>query len=146
MPRELPRIRIFLSSPGDVPNERDIAERAIFRLAGVWKQHLRLETKRWERDHYEAVRSFQTAIGEMGAYDIFIGILWKRIGTGLPGHEFRRADGSLYESGTVFEIETALGSSQAQGRPKVYVFRNTAPVMFSAATVEEDRRQYDQLQ
>jgi WD40 repeat protein/ABC-type iron transport system FetAB ATPase subunit len=146
MGAELPRVRVFLSSPADVAPERDIAERAVVRLAGIWKDYLRLELKRWERDHYEAVRSFQAAIGEMAEYDIFIGILWKRIGTSLPVDEFRRPDGSPYESGTVFEIEMAIASGAKQGRPKVYVFRSTAPVLFAAETAEQDQRQYALLQ
>ncbi len=138
-------IQIFLSSPADVGPEREIAERVIARLDGIWKAHVRLRAKRWERSHYQAARSFQEAIGEMAAYDIVLGILWKRIGSPLPPDVFARPDGSPYESGTVFEIETALDAGKLQGRPAVYIFRKTAAVKFDAKTVDEERQQLDRL-
>src|SRR5919204_6480291 len=106
--RTIPLIRIFLSSPADVITEREIADRVVARLDGIWQAHVRLSAVRWERHHYEAARSFQEAIGAMSAYDIVIGIVWKRIGSELARDSFSRPDGSPYESGTVFEIETAL--------------------------------------
>src|ERR1700738_551475 len=96
-------IQIFISSPADVGPEREIAERVISRLDGIWKAHVRLRVKSWEKAHYQAVKVLQETIGEMTAYDVVIGILWKRIGSPLPPDLFRRADGSSYESGTVFE-------------------------------------------
>ena len=54
-------------------------------------------------------------------------------------------DGSAYESGTVFELEFAIAASEEAGKPLVYLFRKTAPVQFSAGTVDEDRRQHDTL-
>src|SRR5262249_28807007 len=88
---------------------------------------------------------FQEAIGDMGQYDVVIGIVWKRIGTLLPQDLYHRTDGSAYESGTVFELETAIASDERQGKPAVFLFRKTAPVTFSAETVEEERRQHDAL-
>ena len=61
-------VEIFLSSPSDVGPEREIAERVISRLDGIWKAHVRLRAKRWEKSHYQAVKGFQEAIGEMTAY------------------------------------------------------------------------------
>ena len=125
--------------------ERAVVERAVARVADVWKSHVRLEAVRWERKHYDAARSFQEAIGEMAAYDIIIGILWKRIGSKLPPDLYRRADGSAYESGTAFELESAIFSSEQSGRPSVYLFRKTAPITYTAEGVDEERRQYEAL-
>lgn len=141
----IPLTRVFLSSPADVTTEREIADRVIARLDGIWQAHVRLSAVRWERHHYEAARSFQEAIGAMSAYDIVIGIVWKRIGSELAGDSFSRPDGSPYESGTVFEIETALASSNSSGRPKVYAFRCTRPVTFAAGSWQDDQRQYEAL-
>ena len=138
-------LEIFISSPIDVLPEREIAERVIARLDGMWGAHVRLRAERWERRHYQAAKSFQEAIGTMGAFDLVIGILWKRIGSPLPPDIFRRDDGTAYESGTVFELESALAASEAAGKPLVYLFRKTAPIQFSANTVDEDRRQHDAL-
>ena len=138
-------VQVFLSSPADVGPEREIAERVISRLDGIWKAHAQLRVKRWEKAHYQAVKGFQEAIGEMTAYDVVIGILWKRIGSPLPPDLFRRADGSSYESGTVFEIESAIAAGKANQRPAVYILRKTEDVRFGAKTVEEEKQQYDSL-
>jgi WD40 repeat protein len=141
----VPRIRLFISSPADVLPERAIADRVVARLDGLWQSHVRLSSERWERRFYEASISFQAALGTMAGRDVVIGILWKRIGSPLPPDVFRRADGSAYESGTAFELETALDASEQSGKPAVYLFRKTAPVEFNALTVEDERRQYDTL-
>ncbi len=138
-------IQIFISSPADVGAEREIAERVISRLDGIWKAHVRLRAKRWEKGHYQAIKSFQEAIGEMAGYDIVLGILWKRIGSPLPPDLYGRADGSSYESGTVFEIETALAASRSQDKPAVYVLRKNEAVKFDAKTVDEEKQQHDRL-
>ena len=142
---DLPRISVFVSSPSDVMPEREIVERVVARLDGIWGVHVRLGVKRWERDHYEAVRSFQESIGEMAAFDIVLGILWKRLGSPLPHDRFHRADGSSYESGTVFELETAIACSEKHGRPAAYVFRKTEPVTFTERGVDEERPQREAL-
>jgi hypothetical protein len=136
------RVRVFISSPSDVATERDIAEQVVARLAGIWKAHVRIESVRWERAHYDAGKSFQEQVGEMAQFDVVCGILWKRIGQPLPPDLFHRPDGSAYESGTVFEIETAIACA---GKPRVYIFRKTAEVMFAAESVAEDKRQHDAL-
>jgi WD40 repeat protein len=135
-------IRVFISSPSDVMKEREIAERVIARLDGIWKVHVRLQAIRWEHAHYEAHQSFQEAIGDISLNDIVCGILWKRIGSPLSPDLFRRLDGSAYESGTVFEIEVALACG---GKPKVYLFRKEEPVLFAAESVDEDRLQHETL-
>lgn len=142
---ELRRIRVFISSPADVMPERAIVERVVARMRDLWKEHVQLEAIRWERKHYDAARSFQEAIGEMAAFDVIVGILWKRVGSPLPPDLYRRADGSAYESGTVFELESAIAGSEARGKPIVYLFRKAAPITFTAEGVDEERRQFETL-
>jgi hypothetical protein len=69
------RVRVFISSPSDVATERDIAEQVVARLAGIWKAHVRIESVRWERAHYDAGKSFQEQVGEMAQFDVVCGIL-----------------------------------------------------------------------
>lgn len=135
-------IRIFISSPSDVIKEREIADRVIARLDGIWQAHVHLEAVRWERSHYDAHRSFQETIGDISVYDVVCGILWKRIGSRLSPNLYRRPDGSAYESGTVFEVEAALACG---GKPVTYLFRKKEPVLFSAESVDEERLQYEAL-
>src|SRR5215213_10245054 len=101
------RISIFLSSPSDVGPEREAAERVVARLNGIYAVYLDLALERWERRFYEATKGFQEAIAAMGEFDLVAGVLWKRVGSELPPDKFRRPDGTPYESGTVYEIETA---------------------------------------
>jgi WD40 repeat protein len=137
------RIRVFISSPNDVLPERRIADRAVAKIEGVWQAYVRMTAERWERRFYEAGSTFQAAIGSMAQFDLVIGILWKRMGSPLPPDVFARNDRTSYESGTAFEIETALMLSKRDGKPNVYLFQKTAPVEFSATTVDEEKRQYD---
>jgi WD40 repeat protein len=137
-----PRIRVFISSPADVATERDLAEHVVARLGGIWKAHVHIESVRWERAHYDAAKSFQEQVGEMAQFDLVCGILWKRLGQPLPPDLFHRPDGSGYESGTVFELETAIACG---GKPRVYLFRKIAPVLFAAESVEQDKQQHDAL-
>ena len=139
------RVSIFLSSPTDVQPEREAAERVVSRLGGVYAPHVEFVLARWERRYYEASKGFQEAIGAMEAFDLVVGILWKRIGSELPPNKFMRADGTLFESGTVYEIETALAASRHAGRPSVYIFRKTSAVTYDAERVDEQRAQKEAL-
>src|SRR3954452_3338887 len=114
-----PKISIFLSSPTDVQSAREAAERVVARLGGVYDAHVELAVERWERRFYEAVKGFQEAIAAMDAFDLVVGVLWKRLRSELPPHMFTRADGSPYESGTAYEMESALEASRRSGRPSV---------------------------
>ena len=79
-------------------------------------------TERWERRFFEATKTFLEGIAAMDSFDLVVGILWKRVGTELPPEKFRRGDGSAFESGTVFEIESALVSHRELDRPSVFVW------------------------
>ncbi|NGZ09588.1 MAG: hypothetical protein CV088_09390 [Nitrospira sp. LK70] len=139
------RINIFLSSPTDVQPEREAAERVVARLGGIYAAYVELSLERWERRYYEASKGFQESIAEMKFFDLVIGILWKRIGSELPPDRFRRSDGRIFESGTVYELETAVAANHGSGRPTVYVFKSTGPVTYTAERVDEERAQKEAL-
>jgi hypothetical protein len=139
------KVSVFLSSPADVQPEREAAERMVSRLGGVYDAHVELVLERWERRFYEASKGFQEAIAAMETFDLIVGILWKRIGSELPPDRYIRSDGTPFESGTVYEIETGLAASRRSGQPAVYVFRSTRPVSFSEERVEEERAQKQAL-
>lgn len=143
---DLKQIRVFISSPGDVMPEREIIERVVARLDGIWKSYVRLSALNWVREHYEAIRGFQELIGEMTAFDIVLGVLWKRLGSPLRPDMFKRDDGTPYESGTVFEIELAIASSTSLGKPAVFLFRKSAAVSYTAENFDDERRQHQALQ
>jgi len=59
--------------------------------------------------------------------------------------EARRSEG--YESGTVYEYETALALSRKNnGIPSLYLFRKSAPILYRAESAAEDMEQHELLE
>ena len=106
-------LRIFVSSPGDVPVERDRAADVVARLQEEFVHYAVLEPFFWEDQPARATDTFQSQFPEASGMDIVVGILWARIGTPLPLDRVR-PDGRRYESGTVYELETAAESYRAR--------------------------------
>ena len=127
----LKSLRVFVSSPGDVAEERLIARRVIGRLEAQFGDALQLEPLFWEHEPLLATASFQEQVPRPSEADIAIVILWSRIGTALPGH-IRRPDGSAYSSGTEFEFEDAVEGFRRNGKPELLVYRKTAPPTWPA--------------
>lgn len=102
MPKTETIIRVFLASPSDVIEEREVLDDIIKELNDVWSEHLgiRLHLVKWETQcHPDAGTDSQAVINaQIGDdYQVFIGILWLKFGTPTP-----RAG-----SGTVEEFERA---------------------------------------
>ncbi len=119
-------LRFFISSPGDVFEERALASRVIERLQGEYIGRVVLEPVLWEHEPLVATSTFQTQIVKPSETDIVIAILWSRLGTKLP-EQFKRPDGSRYESGTEYEFEEAMEGFRQNGKPDLLVYRKTAP-------------------
>src|SRR5205823_652032 len=73
-------IRIFVSSPGDVLPERNIAHDVIRRLDREFSARFRVEGIFWEQEPLVATEHFQTGIVAPSATDVVIAILWSRLG------------------------------------------------------------------
>ncbi|MEM7017416.1 MAG: AAA family ATPase [Pseudomonadota bacterium] len=125
----IPTVRLFVSSPGDVNEERIIAERVISRLTEEFSDRAKLEPIFWEHEPMLMSETFQTQITPPSETEIFVCILWARIGTRLPA-QLTRPDGSRYASGTEFELEDAWNGFQAQGKPEIMVYRKMAEPPF----------------
>ena len=123
-------LRIFISSPGDVNEERVLARRVLERLRGEFANHLNLEPIFWEHEPLLATAGFQEQIPRPRETDIVVCILWSRLGTRLP-EQFKRPDGTPYASGTEFEFEDAVDGHRAQGFPDLLVYRKTAEPVVS---------------
>jgi len=135
-------IRVFISSPSDVAEERFIARGVAERLQGEFSGRLKLETFFWEHEPLLATDDFQTQIESPADYDIFVSILWARIGSPLPG-SFIRPDGTRYESGTEYEYEAALTAHANTGKPEILVYRKTAQTV---ATLDDEDQLLAQLE
>lgn len=136
-------IRCFVSSPGDVGQERVVALRVIERLAGEYSERLRLTPIVWEHEPLRATEHFQSQIVPPSQTDIVICILWSRLGTRLP-EQFQRKDGTRYESGTEWEFENAIESYRQRGTPDLLVYRKTSEAMASLKSKEMLLAQVDQ--
>lgn len=120
------RYRVFISSPGDVGDERRTALRVLARLQGRYAAALTIEPIVWEHDPVRATATFQDQITPPAECDLVVCILWSRLGTRLPA-DYRRPDGTVYDSGTAYEFETATVAYRKSGRPDLLVYRKTAP-------------------
>jgi WD40 repeat protein len=128
------RIRIFISSPGDLPSERLRADLVVDKLSQDFSRFFEIESYRWEHEAMIASQHFQDAIELPSAFDVVVLILWSRLGTSLPAKTEVRAyqgiDGRTPVTGTEWEYEEALKSARARGAPDLLAFRNVsqAPV------------------
>ena len=142
------QIKVFISSPGDVIPERQVAKMVLGRLNEEFTGRALLVPVLWEEEPLLVSDTFQAQIHPPRETEIYLGIVWSRIGSPLPD-TIRRPDGSLYESGSVFEFEDALEGMRAAGRPEMLLYRKTgAPEVSLAdrATVIERLDQIDRLE
>jgi len=123
------QLRVFISSPGDVIPERQICKSAIGRLNEEFSGQAYLIPILWEEEPLLATDTFQAQIHPPRETDIYVGILWSRLGSPLPD-TFRRPNGTVYDSGTAFEFEDALAGYREKGTPEMLLYRKTgAPSM-----------------
>lgn len=137
------RLRIFISSPGDVGQERLLARRVVERLQGEFQRWIRLEPILWEHEPLRATAHFQEQIPKPSDADVVVCILWSRLGTRLPA-QFTREDGSTYASGTEWEFEDAAEAFRRTGTPDLLVYRKTAEPLTSLSDEEELLRKLEQ--
>ncbi|MGR9116334.1 MAG: nSTAND1 domain-containing NTPase [Gammaproteobacteria bacterium] len=129
-------LRIFVSSPGDVGEERALAEEVIRRLQVEFAQSVGLEPIFWEHEPLRANRSFQEQIPLPSETDIFICILWSRLGSRLPKN-ITRPDGTRFASGTEFEFEDAVKGFQHHKTPDLLVYRKMATATAELSSEQE---------
>ena len=120
-------IRIFISSPGDVAEERDKARQVVHDLQRRYLGRLDLVPVLWEDLALQADTSFQQGIelvlSREHGVDIAVFILWSRLGSPL-GKRVRKPDGNEYRSGTEREFDLMLQARQQSGgqRPAILAY------------------------
>lgn len=130
------RLLFFLASPGDVLSERRCAQQVVDELNRTLpdEKGLVLQLIRWEEDAYPGYGSDAQAVinaqlAEMTKYDLFVGILWNRLGTETP-----RAG-----SGTEEEFRRAVQASRETGQPEIWLYFREAPVTLDTPVQLEQR-------
>ena len=140
----LKTVRIFVSSPGDVQSERDIAERVIQSLSGEFAGRLRVEGFFWEYEPMVVTKDFQDQIPRPSSFDIVVCILWSRLGSRLHT-KHHRPDGTLYSSGTEYEFEDAAAANLERGEPEILLYVNRTPPSLQARTRPEREEAFRQI-
>ena len=145
----MPTLKIFISSPGDVPDERLRADLIVDKVSQDYARFFTLSTYRWEHEPMLASGHFQDAIEPPSATDILILIVWSRLGTPLPEktslREYRGIDGRVPVTGTEWEFEDALAAARAQGTPDILAFRNTRPALIESFNPDARAKSLAQL-
>ena len=128
MVRTTRELQIFISSPGDVCPERDVVRQVTERLSRdpLVSEHCRIQTVAWDTPDasvpLDANVTPQQSVNEYlllpSQCDLTVVLLWGRIGTPLPT-TMARADGSQFQSGTIWELEDAYTH-----RKPVWIYRN----------------------
>jgi hypothetical protein len=142
----LKALRIFVSSPGDVSEERALAEGVLRRLADEYSGLVQLEVVLWEHEPVFAHTGYQQQIAKPSECDLVICMLWSRLGTRLP-EGFAPGSGESAPTGTEYEIRDALEGYRLAGKPNLLIYRKTvAPQMnMASAEARERLRQYELL-
>jgi len=114
-------IRVFIASPGDVPDERDIASLVVSEVHRIFSGPLglQLDAVRWETHAVPDVGDdAQEVINrQIGDFDILVGMMWQRFGSPTKRNK----------SGTGEEFERAYRLFKNHGRPKIMFYFRTAP-------------------
>jgi tetratricopeptide (TPR) repeat protein len=131
-----PRLRVFISSPGDVAEERVLANNLIRRLSDEFADRIWIEPVFWEHEPLLATDTFQKQIPPPHDCEVAICILWGRLGTRLPSN-IKRPDGTTYASGTEFEFEDAADSFHRTGHPQLLVYRKRTELLVNLKDTAE---------
>ena len=144
-------IRIFISSPGDVRQERKIAHKVITELNSQFAKYLHIEVLMWENFPLTADSTFQEGIDyflKSDVIDFAVFILWSRMGTPLC-RKFLRPDGTCYQSGTEYEFDMMMNLYKEKGWPRILTYvkqSEQAPTHLSnMAELEEYIQQKERL-
>jgi hypothetical protein len=154
--RQIHQIRVFLSSPGDVADERALARRLLKdELPSdplLLRGYVTFDVVSWDDPAapipMDAAITPQQAVNRFGPKpsecDVVVVILWARMGTHLDVRAFRKPDNESYLSGTEWEFEDALSAPEAQ-RPTIFVYRRTEEPKVGMKDSErtEKLRQFD---
>jgi tetratricopeptide (TPR) repeat protein len=143
---DIPRYRIFLSSPGDVSEERAHAHRVVKRLEREFAESAQLEVIDWEHEPVFGHAGFQDQLELPSSCDLVITVLWSRLGTRLPAN-YKPAPGEPSPTGTEFEIKDALRAFRSIGKPNLLIYRREPGprLTLGAAGYHERERQFERL-
>jgi hypothetical protein len=133
-------IHVFISSPGDVTDERNLARRLLkdeLPYDPFLRDKVTFDVVSWDDPAAPipmlSILTPQEAVNRFGCRpsecDIVIVVLWSRLGTHLDLSKFKKPNGEPYLSGTEYEYEDA---ANAQKPPDILVYRRSSKFMVDA--------------
>lgn len=149
-------LRVFLASPGDVADEREISLAVLEDLPydPFLRGKVTIEHVAWDKRGAGAPilggvtpqDSIAAGLPRPSDCHIVVVIFWSRMGTPLPSR-YCKEDGSRYESGTEWEYEEAVLAFRKHGSPYVLLYRRKQPVTpdMDLPDYEERREQYQKV-
>ena len=140
--------RIFLSSPGDVGPEREMAAEVFRRLQAEFSGLVKIDPYFWENEPMRAHTDYQGQIEPPSHFDLFVCILWARLGTQLHPSLHQKSGGGEYASGTEYELEDAIEGYKRSHAPEILIYKRTTRPEIKLEPKEERERvlaQYDSL-
>jgi WD40 repeat protein/TPR repeat protein len=144
------RLRIFVSSPGDVMAAREVAAQVIEKLAHEYVRFFAIEPYLWEYEPMLASGHFQDSIDPPSSFDVVVLILESRLGTPLPERtavrEYRGIDGRTPVTGTEWEFEDALAAAREHGVPDLLVYRSHRDAGVSTWDAQRRKAAFAQLE
>ena len=139
-------LRVFISSPSDVAEERALARSVLERLNtdAVFRNKVSVEGVDWDKPGAKAPLSarltpqeaINSSLPKPSDCDIVVIILWSRMGTPLPP-EFKKNDGSRYDSGTEWEYEDAL---KAPTTTEILIYRRMEKIFADLGDPQLDQK------
>jgi len=150
-------LKIFLSSPGDVCDERALARTVLERLSQEYalRRRIHIEEVSWDDPgapvpmdaHLTPQEAIDKRRPKPSQCDIVVVVLWSRMGTPLPP-EHRKPDGRRYVSGTEYEFCDAMDAAKRTGKPTTLVYRRTEEpkIGLGDRDLDEKHRQYKAVQ
>ena len=151
-------VRIFLSSPGDVAEERDHARdliKNVLPFIPFVRDRATFDVISWDDPHaspgLSAHLAPQIAVNKRlrrpSECDIVVVILWGRMGTPLT-NELKGDDGTTYISGTEWEFDDALNAARECGRPEILLYRRIGAPQISLddPDIADKQEQYQRVQ
>lgn len=144
--------KIFLSSPGDVPQERDDAQAVVDEITatGEFGHHFILKLYRW--DDSTVVLPMPATNTPQQSVDIYmlrpsechlvVVLFWSRMGSPLT------MDQREYLSGTHYEYSEALHGYEQHGKPAVWLYRCAEEPFIGLKDPKHDekKQQFDRVE
>ena len=134
-------IRVFVVSPNDVKPERKIVRELCEQISSAAADKIDVEAVMWEYHPMSYHKNPQENIDVvMDECDIFIVILWYRLGSVVEGLE-GALSGDQNITGTQYEIEKIIASK----KESVYFYFKTLPKNFHMEELADAYKQREQL-